>query len=703
MPIEALTAEFVDGLARTYPHVDTIDLSHNRISRIENLDPLTNLVSLDLSNNRIGVLGNLQALHRLRSVNVACNRITDIDASVGDLHNLEELDLGRNFIAQLSALAPLARLPGLRSLVLEGNPICSDRHYRHRTVSLLPQLQALDGRPVLVVERLGAPTVSPPRATSMSPDRQPTSRPAPSFSTRLPSKSAASDNDAAMKAYLGRRLGERPAPSPPVRKHQDERESLRRQVALRDIQIASFEKMFDMQQRLEGEGRDLLTGWRGKVFELLVQLKSLQMELKSVERAHESRQQEASSECVSLRARIDMLNSILENQMAENELLMARKKGADDALATEANRVQEMLLDRQRRKESDLALKKTIWQLFLCSQRSDQRFNDVFDELEGFSQRIHFALSRIAIVSEVFKRKLDDRSEGGSDVINFGGFSSGRSTPDAPRVQSLKLEIDRLNQERSSLINQISEIGRRDQTAVKRLEQRCQVLSEERDSALRQVIDANKTQAALEERADVLERRLEEQRQLLLTEREQVQKEISELRNERAAWLAERSTLQAKYDNCLLDAATQLDCVCSAMHSQRDDWASEREALLQELRRSASVAHEMASDVATAQAASAVRLFENERQIEQRDEIICSMTRFRHELLEMMEDMCQQLKLEPGDEAVHAATLADAAHQTDPISVASVGTNTLPAADDASHRQQRLRRLAERASVLLEQ
>lgn len=179
-----------------------------------------------------------------------------------------------------------------------------------------------------------------------------------------------------------------------------------------------------------------------------------------------------------------MLNSILENQMAENELLVARKKvlscsstdvtfdvidflqGADDALATEANRVQEMLLDRQRRKESDLALKKTIWQLFLCSQRSDQRFNDVFDELEGFSQRIHFALSRIAIVSgmaswtalhtlvatnlgrlEVFKRKLDDRSEGGSDVINFGGFSSGRSTPDAPRVQSLKLEIDRLNQE----------------------------------------------------------------------------------------------------------------------------------------------------------------------------------------------------------------------------------------------------------------
>lgn len=45
------------------------------ISRIENLDPLTNLVSLDLSNNRIGVLGNLQALHRLRSVNVACNRM----------------------------------------------------------------------------------------------------------------------------------------------------------------------------------------------------------------------------------------------------------------------------------------------------------------------------------------------------------------------------------------------------------------------------------------------------------------------------------------------------------------------------------------------------------------------------------------------------------------------------------------------------
>ncbi|VDN19395.1 unnamed protein product [Gongylonema pulchrum] len=123
-------ASFVP-VARALKH---LDVSHNVISRCDNLatltelaipllNRLTNLTYLDISNNRLNDLPNLSKLPLLRTVNLHANQIS----SLSEIHRtmpqyLENIDIGENLITDLREAIPLLdRLTNLTYLDISNN------------------------------------------------------------------------------------------------------------------------------------------------------------------------------------------------------------------------------------------------------------------------------------------------------------------------------------------------------------------------------------------------------------------------------------------------------------------------------------------------------------------------------------------------------------------------------------------------------
>ena len=90
------------------------------LHRRENFS-LTNILSLNLSHNRLEKLPDIF----LQLINLTClyvnnNRLSSLPESIGCLKRLQELDLRNN---QLKVLDVVRKLPDLRKLLVEGNPL----------------------------------------------------------------------------------------------------------------------------------------------------------------------------------------------------------------------------------------------------------------------------------------------------------------------------------------------------------------------------------------------------------------------------------------------------------------------------------------------------------------------------------------------------------------------------------------------------
>jgi hypothetical protein len=134
-----------------------LDLSDNRIQKIENLNRLTNLRVLNLKCNHITVMEGMENLSNLEELNLNINQIKKIEGlenqinlrdlalgrnrierieSLDNLENLQKLDLGSN---QISRIDGLNCLKNLRELDLCGNLI-----KKIENITNLHQLQTLD-------------------------------------------------------------------------------------------------------------------------------------------------------------------------------------------------------------------------------------------------------------------------------------------------------------------------------------------------------------------------------------------------------------------------------------------------------------------------------------------------------------------------------------------------------------------------------
>lgn len=126
-------------------------LQGNVIERIEGLEELVNLETLVLSSNYIKKIEGLSTLTKLHTLEIDHNQIARSEDLQGllDCPSLGVLNLSNNKLESEDFLPIVSKLPELRLLKLEGNPIARVMsQYRRRLLNAMPNLTFLDDSPV---------------------------------------------------------------------------------------------------------------------------------------------------------------------------------------------------------------------------------------------------------------------------------------------------------------------------------------------------------------------------------------------------------------------------------------------------------------------------------------------------------------------------------------------------------------------------
>lgn len=119
--------------------------------------------SMDLSDNELTRLENIPTLTRLKCLLISNNRITRIAPDIGaNLPALTALVLTNNKISSIQDLMPLGTLSNtLTDLVLRGNPVTKMYvNYRVVVAALLPKLEMLDYEKISQSERAKASQIA---------------------------------------------------------------------------------------------------------------------------------------------------------------------------------------------------------------------------------------------------------------------------------------------------------------------------------------------------------------------------------------------------------------------------------------------------------------------------------------------------------------------------------------------------------------
>ncbi|XP_035905646.1 protein tilB [Anopheles stephensi] len=136
--------------------LEELSLHQEDIERIEHVGRwCRDLKILLLQSNLIPRLENLNRLKKLEYLNVAINNIERIE-NLEALEALRKLDLTLNFVGELTSVESLRGNYSLRELFLTGNPCTDFPGYREYVITVLPQLEHLDGKEITRSERLRA-------------------------------------------------------------------------------------------------------------------------------------------------------------------------------------------------------------------------------------------------------------------------------------------------------------------------------------------------------------------------------------------------------------------------------------------------------------------------------------------------------------------------------------------------------------------
>ena len=134
-------------------------LQCNMLKHVDSLSANQKLTLLNVATNQISGFTEGGLPHSLNTLLVSANNISTAGAiaPLASLPNLEVLDLSRNNLeGSDEAFELFARMPALRVLYLQHNPIQKVEYYRRRLVSRCVQLTYLDDTPVESAERVGA-------------------------------------------------------------------------------------------------------------------------------------------------------------------------------------------------------------------------------------------------------------------------------------------------------------------------------------------------------------------------------------------------------------------------------------------------------------------------------------------------------------------------------------------------------------------
>ncbi|ETN82412.1 hypothetical protein NECAME_07989 [Necator americanus] len=111
------------------------------------IDVDDDITELDLTRRRLLSVANFGSLPKLEMLVLRWNLMKKIE-NLNGLHCLTRLSFYDNQIANWSEIAYLNRLPSLRDVAFEMNPIYSAQHfYRNRIREILPRVRIIDGFP----------------------------------------------------------------------------------------------------------------------------------------------------------------------------------------------------------------------------------------------------------------------------------------------------------------------------------------------------------------------------------------------------------------------------------------------------------------------------------------------------------------------------------------------------------------------------
>lgn len=116
-----------------------LNISHNQLERIPNLEELEKLEYLNLSWNLIKNFAGTRRMKALRELYLGHNKIQEVD-SLTFCEGLVILDVSFNKINSIQTLAGLHLSKNLRAVDLEGNVFAQQAGYKEKILTLAPQI-----------------------------------------------------------------------------------------------------------------------------------------------------------------------------------------------------------------------------------------------------------------------------------------------------------------------------------------------------------------------------------------------------------------------------------------------------------------------------------------------------------------------------------------------------------------------------------
>nr|XP_012626978.1 nischarin isoform X3 [Microcebus murinus] len=125
----------IDESVKLIPKIEFLDLSHNGLLVVDNLQHLYNLVHLDLSYNKLCSLEGVHTkLGNIKTLNLAGNLLESL-SGLHKLYSLVNLDLSNNRIEQMEEVRSIGSLPCLEHVALLNNPLSIIPDYRTKVLA----------------------------------------------------------------------------------------------------------------------------------------------------------------------------------------------------------------------------------------------------------------------------------------------------------------------------------------------------------------------------------------------------------------------------------------------------------------------------------------------------------------------------------------------------------------------------------------
>jgi hypothetical protein len=120
-----------------------LDLCHNRLARMPNLEDLERLEYLNLSWNLLTSVTGLKKILNLKELYLSHNRIHDLE-NLSGCESLVIIDAGHNKISFFQNISALAELISLKLLNLDGNSIIKQIGFKENLANILPNIEEFD-------------------------------------------------------------------------------------------------------------------------------------------------------------------------------------------------------------------------------------------------------------------------------------------------------------------------------------------------------------------------------------------------------------------------------------------------------------------------------------------------------------------------------------------------------------------------------